>query len=120
MDSRLDIYSHPLTIKFLKRITETVEVKSKIFGALAPSKHELTGKNGAPLVPSTLDFKKLAPFLSDDDLKTLDQAGQIIERAQRALNHPGLYDVLRWAELAQRLDDRPGHLGQWRALDQVQ
>lgn len=71
--------------QFLKRITETVEVKSKIFGALAPSKHELTGKNGAPLVPSVLDFKKLAPYLSDDDLETLDQAIKIIERAQRDL-----------------------------------
>ena len=71
--------------QFLKRITETVEVKTKIYGAQAPSKHELTGKNGVPLVPASLDFNKLAPFLSNDDLETLDQAAQIIERAQRDL-----------------------------------
>lgn len=71
--------------QFLKRINETVEIKTKIYGAQAPSKHELTGKNGAPLVPASLDFKKLTPFLTDGDLDILQQAADIIERAQRDL-----------------------------------
>lgn len=70
--------------QFLRRITESVEVKTKIFGAQAPKKHEVTGRDGAPLVPS-VDLKALSKYLSDDDLNILDQAAEIIERAQRDL-----------------------------------
>lgn len=70
--------------QFLRRITEAVEVKTKIFGALAPKRHELTGKDGAPLVPS-VDMKALSKFLTDDDINILQQAAEIIERAQRDL-----------------------------------
>ena len=68
--------------QFLKRITEVVEVKTKIFGAQAPKKHELTGKDGAPLVP-TFDLKALSKYLSDDDLNKISEAADILERAQR-------------------------------------
>lgn len=71
--------------QFLRRITETVEVKTKIFGAQAPRKHELTGKDGSPLVPPSIDLKALGKYLSDGDLKILQQAAEIIERAQRDL-----------------------------------
>jgi hypothetical protein len=70
--------------QFLRRITEAVEVKTKILGAQAPRKHELTGKDGAPLVPS-VDLKALANYLSDDDLVKIGEAIEIIERAQRDL-----------------------------------
>jgi hypothetical protein len=68
---------------FLRRVTEAVEVKTKIFGALAPRKHELTGKDGAPLVPPTIDLKALGKYLSNDDLDKLQEAAEVIERAQR-------------------------------------
>jgi hypothetical protein len=68
--------------QFLRRITETVEVKTKIFGAQAPKKHELTGKDGAPLVPS-FDLKVLSKYLSNDDLSKISEAADILERAQR-------------------------------------
>lgn len=71
--------------QFLRRITETVEVKTKIFGAQAPKKHELTGKDGAPLVP-TFDLKALSKYLSPDDLKVIRQAREILERAQHDLD----------------------------------
>lgn len=48
-------------------------------------KHEVTGKDGAPLVPAAIDIKALSPYLSDEDLETLDKATEIIERAQRDL-----------------------------------
>ena len=70
--------------QFLKRITETVEVKSKLYGAMAPKRHELTGKDGAPLVPS-VDLHALSKYLNDDDLTKIGEAVDIIERAQRAL-----------------------------------
>ena len=70
--------------QFLKRITETVEVKSKLYGAMAPKRHELTGKDGAPLVPS-VDLHALSKYLNDDDLNKIGEAVDIIERAQRAL-----------------------------------
>jgi len=69
--------------QFLKTITESVVVKAKIYGALAPQKHEMTGKDGAPLVPPTMDLKALGKYLTNDDLDILQQAAEIIERAQR-------------------------------------
>lgn len=68
---------------FLRRVTEAVEVKTKIFGALAPRKHELTGKDGAPLVPAAIDLKKIGKYLTNDDLDALQKATEAIERAQR-------------------------------------
>jgi Xaa-Pro aminopeptidase len=68
--------------QFLKTITESVVVKAKLYGALAPKRHEVTGKNGAPLVPPGIDIKALRKYLSDDDLDILQQAAEIIERAQ--------------------------------------
>jgi hypothetical protein len=70
--------------QFLKRITESVEVKTKIFGAMAPKRHEVTGKDGSPLVPS-VDLQALAKYISDDDLIKLQEAAEIVERAQRDL-----------------------------------
>ncbi len=49
-------------------------------------KHEHTGKDGAPLILSALDFKALTKYLTDDDLETLEKANGIIERAQRDLS----------------------------------
>lgn len=69
--------------QYLRRITEAVEVKSKVFGALAPRRHELTGKDGAPLVPS-FDLKALSKYLSDGDLVKVYEAAEVLERAQRA------------------------------------
>jgi hypothetical protein len=69
--------------QFLRRVTEAIEVKSKIFGALAPRRHELTGKDGAPLVPS-FDLKALSKYLSDGDLVKVYEAAEVLERAQRA------------------------------------
>lgn len=69
--------------QYLRRITEAVEVKTKVFGALAPRKHELTGKDGAPLVPS-FDLKSLAKHISDGDLVKVYEAAEVLERAQRA------------------------------------
>ena len=69
--------------QFLRRVTEAIEVKSKIFGALAPRKHELTGKDGAPLVPS-FNLKSLSKYLSDGDLVKVYEAAEVLERAQRA------------------------------------
>jgi len=68
--------------QFLRRITEAVEVKTKVFGALAPKKHEVTGKDGAPLVP-TFNLKALSKYLSNDDLSKISEAADILERAQR-------------------------------------
>jgi len=68
--------------QFLRRITEAVEVKTKVFGALAPKKHEVTGKDGAPLVP-TFNLKALSKYLSNDDLIKISEAADILERAQR-------------------------------------
>ena len=70
--------------QYLKRVTEAVEVKAKVFGALAPKKHELTGKGGLPLMPTpAIDLKVLGRYMSSDDLDILHQAAEIIERAQR-------------------------------------
>jgi len=69
--------------QYLRRITEAVEVKAKIFGALAPKKHEVTGKDGAPLMPS-FDLKSLSKYLSDGDLVKVYEAAEVLERAQRA------------------------------------
>jgi hypothetical protein len=69
--------------QFLKRITETVEVKTKIFGAQAPRKHEVTGKDGSPLGSPSIDMKRLGKFLSDGDLDILQKAAEVIARAQR-------------------------------------
>lgn len=70
--------------QYLRRVTESVEAIAKIFGALAPKKHEVTGKNGTPLMPS-VDMKALGKYLTDGDLEILHQAAEIIERAQRDL-----------------------------------
>ena len=70
--------------QFLKRITETVEVKTKIFGAQAPRRHEVTGKNGAPLIPS-VDLKAIEKYLSNDDINKIREAVGIIERAKHDL-----------------------------------
>lgn len=72
---------------YLKRITETVELKTKIFGAMAPKKHEVTGKDGKPLGVPSLDMNQLKEYLTNDDLEILQKAAEVIERAQRA------YDV---------------------------
>lgn len=71
--------------QYLRRVTESVETKTKIFGAQAPKKHEVTGKDGKPLVPDAVDFKALGKYLSNDDLDTLHKAAAIIERAKRDL-----------------------------------
>jgi hypothetical protein len=71
--------------QFLKTITEATVVKTKIFGALAPKRHEHTGKDGAPLVPSAIDLKAIGKYLTDDDLDILQKAAEIIERAKRDL-----------------------------------
>lgn len=71
--------------QYLKRLIEAVETKTKIFGAQAPKKHEVTGKDGKPLVPEAVDFKALGKYLSDGDLDTLHKAASIIERAKRDL-----------------------------------
>jgi trans-aconitate methyltransferase len=71
--------------QYLRRVTESVEAKTKIFGAQAPKKHEVTGKDGKPLVPDAVDFKVLGKYLSDGDLDILHKAAEIIERAQRDL-----------------------------------
>ena len=47
-------------------------------------KHEVTGKNGEPLMPS-VDMKALGKYLTDGDLEILHKAAAIIERAQRDL-----------------------------------
>ena len=72
--------------QFLKRITETVEVKTKIFGAQEPRKHELTGKDGSPLGSPSFSLKALGKYLSDGDLDVIQQAAEILERAQRELD----------------------------------
>lgn len=69
---------------YLKRVIETVEAKSKLFGVMAPKKHEVTGKDGAPLGSTVLDIATLGKYLSDGDLNILQQAAAIIERAQHA------------------------------------
>ena len=69
--------------QFLRRVTESVEVKTKIFGAQAPRKHEVTGKDGSPLGSPSFDIKALGKYLSDGDLNILQQAAEILERAQR-------------------------------------
>lgn len=69
---------------YLKRVIETVEAKSKLFGVMAPKKHEVTGKDGAPLGTPIFDMAKLGKHLSNDDLTALQQAAAIIERAQHA------------------------------------
>lgn len=69
--------------QFLKTITESVIVKAKIYGALAPRRHEVTGKDGAPLGPSAIDLKTIGKYLTNDDLDILQQAAEVIERAQR-------------------------------------
>ena len=71
--------------QYLRRVTESVEAKTKIFGAQAPKKHEVTGKDGKPLVPEAVDFKALGKYLSDGDLDILHKAAAIIERAKRDL-----------------------------------
>lgn len=67
----------------LKRILEASELKAKLYGVVAPKKHELFGKNGAPLIPTPppLDLSKLG--LSDEQLAILEQASQILEDATR-------------------------------------
>ena len=67
---------------YLKRVIETVEAKSKLFGVVAPKKHEVTGKDGAPLGSPVLDMAILGKYLSDGDLTILQRAAEIIERAQ--------------------------------------
>ncbi len=67
---------------YLKRIIETVEAKSKLFGVVAPKKHEVTGKDGAPLGSPVLDMAILGKYLSDGELTILQRAAEIIERAQ--------------------------------------
>lgn len=69
--------------QYLRRITEAIHEKAKIFGALAPKRLEHTGKDGAPLVP-TFDLKSLAKYLSNEDLDTITEAGDILERAQQS------------------------------------
>lgn len=69
--------------QFLKTITEATVVKAKLYGAQAPKRHEHTGKDGAPLVPPAIDLKALGKYLTNDDLDILQQAADIIERAQR-------------------------------------
>lgn len=68
---------------FLKRINETVEIKSKLFGVMAPKKHEVTGKDGAPLVVPPFDLIKMREYISDDDLDVLQKAAKVVERAKR-------------------------------------
>ncbi len=70
--------------QYLRRITESTEAITKLFGAQAPKKHEVTGKNGQPLMPS-VDFKALGKYLTNEDLDILHKAASIIERAQRDL-----------------------------------
>lgn len=70
--------------QYLRRVTESVEVITKLFGAQAPKKHEVTGKDGNPLLPS-FDLKALGKYLTDGDLEILHQAAGILERAQRDL-----------------------------------
>ena len=70
--------------QFLKTITESVVVKAKLYGALAPRKHEVTGKDGAPLVQPAIDLKAIGKYLTNDDLDILQKAAEVIERAQRA------------------------------------
>lgn len=49
-----------------------------------PLKQEVTGKDGAPLGSATLDLAILGKHLSDGELLILQQASEIIERAQHA------------------------------------
>ena len=46
-------------------------------------RHEVTGKDGAPLGVPPLDMKALKEYLSDGDLEILQQAAEVMERAQR-------------------------------------
>lgn len=46
-------------------------------------RREVTGKDGAPLGSPALDMSTLGKYLSDGDLTILQQAAEIIERAQR-------------------------------------
>ena len=65
---------------YLKRILEAADLKAKLFGVAAPKKHELMGKDGAPLVPAgPIDLSKLG--LSNEQLDILEQAATIIEKA---------------------------------------
>lgn len=68
----------------LKRVLEAADLKSKLFGAVAPQKREVTGKDGAPLHPSTtLDLNILKEYATDDDLAILQKASEVLERIQR-------------------------------------
>lgn len=67
--------------QYLRRITEAITEKAKVFGAHAPKRHEITGKDGAPLAPQ-FDLKVLAKYLSDEDLDKIGEAATILERAQ--------------------------------------
>lgn len=49
-----------------------------------PLKQEVTGKDGAPLGSAALDLSVLGKHLSDGELQILQQAAEIIERAQHA------------------------------------
>jgi len=81
----IEITTQPDKPIYLKRVIETVEAKSKLFGVMAPKKHELTGKDGAPLGLPPVDLKALKGYLSDGDLDILQKAAEILERAQRDL-----------------------------------
>lgn len=81
----IGVTSQPDKPIYLKRVIETVEAKSKLFGVMAAKKHELTGKDGAPLGATTIDLKALKGYLTDDDLNLLHKAAEILERAQRDL-----------------------------------
>lgn len=74
---------------YLKRILEAADLKAKLFGVVAPKKHELTGKDGAPLMPTEpLDLSKLG--LSDDQLEIIEQAASIIEEAYKHNQKPAV------------------------------
>lgn len=49
-------------------------------------RREVTGKDGSPLGSAALDMQTLGKYLSDGDLIILQQAAEIIERAQRTYN----------------------------------
>jgi hypothetical protein len=49
-------------------------------------RREVTGKDGSPLGSAALDMQTIGKYLSDGDLIILQQAAEIIERAQRTYN----------------------------------
>jgi phage terminase small subunit len=63
-----------------QRALELLGKANKLF----VERHEHTGKDGSPLGSPSIDIQALRKYLSDGDLNILQQAAEVIERAQRA------------------------------------